>query len=420
MTDLTNNQRIYLSASLVALPLFVLWSWRQRRLNAIEAAEMAQTSPKTVVVIGASWAGINTTHGLLKEVPSAKVVLINPSDEFYFNIASPRLVSKPGEIPREKYIYPIAPLFDKYPNAKKNFEFVQGKATAIDLEGKNVSVQESTGTSRTIAYDYLVIASGSTSNATTGTGSFQVPFKQSSSTKVEAELKTAQETIKSAKSIIIGGAGAVGVEFAGELAEARPDLEITLVTNTDNVLFGLREPTRQKAAKILKQKKVKILTNKAVTSAAPDSTTGKWTVTTADGQTLTADIYVSTVGVVPNNEFIPASLLNKDGWVEVDTHFASKANSSVYAVGDITHYSARLVSRVAGQVSVLISNLKADITGKGKRGVYKTEQSLMVVMPMGKSTGTGQLGNFTPPGFLVSFVKGKDYFTGSGKKFIAG
>lgn len=77
MTELT-NQRIYISASLVALPLFVLWSLRQRRLN-IEATEMAQTPTKTVVIIGASWAGIPVAHGLLKEVPSAKVVLVNPS-----------------------------------------------------------------------------------------------------------------------------------------------------------------------------------------------------------------------------------------------------------------------------------------------------------------------------------------------------
>ncbi|GAM36406.1 AMID-like mitochondrial oxidoreductase [Talaromyces pinophilus] len=416
MPDLT-NQQIYISASLVALPLFVLWSWRQRRLN-IEAAEMAQAPTKTVVIIGGSFAGIGVAHGLLKEVPSAKVVLVNPSEDLYFNVASPRLTTRPNDIPREKYIYPIAPVFHKHANAKKNFEFVLGKATSIDLQGKNVIVQVNSGSSKTLAYDYVVIASGSTSNATTGTNSLQVPFKQSGSGKIEAELKAAQEAIKAAKSVIIGGAGAVGVEFAGEIAEAYPGVEVTLLTNSDNVLFGLREPTRQKAAKILKQKGVKILTDKTVTSASKDA--GKWSVVTADDQTLTADIYVSTTGVLPNNEFIPASLLNNNGWVEVDNHFVSKTDPSVYAVGDITQYSARLLSRVSGQVSVLISNLKADITGKGKRAAYKDDPSRMVVMPMGKSTGTGQIGSFTPPGFMVSFVKGKDYFTGSAKKFISG
>jgi apoptosis-inducing factor 2 len=341
-------------------------------------------------------------------------------DDFYFNIASPRLVAEPNDIPREKYIYPIVPLFNKYANVKQNFELVLGKATSLDLHGKNVIVQDvNNGTTKTLAYDYVVLASGSTSNATTRTGSFQVPFKQSGTTKIEAELKAAQEAIKSAKKIIIGGAGAVGVEFAAEIAEAHPSVEVTLLTNSDNVLVSLREPTRQKAAKLLKQKGVKILTGKTVTSASKDSA-GKWNVVIADGQTLTSDIYVSTTGVLPKNEFIPPSLLNKNGWVEVNNHFVSKADSSVYAVGDITQYSARLVSRISGQVPVLISNLKADITGNGKRAAYKDDPSLMIVVPIGKSTGTGQIGSFTPPGFLVSFVKGKDYFTGSGKKFIAG
>ncbi|GAM37309.1 AMID-like mitochondrial oxidoreductase [Talaromyces pinophilus] len=381
---------------------------------------MAQAPTKTVVIIGGSWAGINVAHGLLKEVPSAKVVLVNPSEDFYFNIASPRLVTRPNDIPREKYIYPIVPLFNKHANVKNNFEFVLGKATSLDLQGKDVIVQDlNNGTTKILAYDYVVLASGSTSNATTGTDSFQVPFKQSGTAKIEAELKTAQEAIKSAKKIIIGGAGALGVEFAGEIAEAHPDIEVTLLTNSDNVLSGLREPTRQKAAKILKQKGVKILANKTVTSASKDSAS-KWNVVTADGQVLTADIYVSTTGLLPNNEFITSSLLNKNGWVEVNNHFISKADSSVSAVGDITQYSARLVSRIAGQVSVLISNLKADITGSGKRATYKDDPSLMMVVPIGKSTGTGQIGSFTPPGFMVSLVKGRDYFTGSGKKFIAG
>ncbi|KAF3389701.1 Apoptosis-inducing factor 2 [Talaromyces pinophilus] len=380
MTELT-NLRTYISAFVTALPFsfFLLWSWRQRRLD-IQDTEMAQAPTKTVIIIGGSWAGINVAHGLLKEVPSAKVILINPSDDFYFNIASPRLVTKPNDIPHEKYIYPIVPLFNKYANVKQNFELVLGKATSLDLHGKNVIVQDvNNGTTKTLAYDYVVLASGSTSNATTGTGSFQ-------------------EAIKSVKKIIIGGAGAVGVEFAVEIAEAYPSVEVTLLINSDN---------------LLKQKGGKILTGKAVTSASKDSA-GKWNVVIADGQILTFDIYVSTTGVLPNNESIPSSLLNKNGWVEVNKHFVSKADSSVYAVGDITQYSARLVSRISGQVPVLISNLKADILP------VMDDPSLMIIVPIGKSTGTGQIGSFTPPGFLVSFVKGKDYFTGSGKKFIAG
>ncbi|OKL64614.1 hypothetical protein UA08_00568 [Talaromyces atroroseus] len=408
-----NRASIYLNASLAALPLLALWFWRQRRLS------VAMPS-KTVVVVGASWAGINVAHGLLKEVPDAKVVLVNPSDEFFFNIASPRVIAKPGDIAREKYLYQIVSLFEKYPNRKNAFDFVLGKAVSIDLEGKKVSVAEN-ATTTDLAYDYLVIASGSTSNATTGTASLKVPFKAAQEGgQLESEIKAAQEAIKSAKSIIIGGAGAVGVEFAGEITDAYPDTKVTLVTNTDSVLPILKASPRQKAAKILKSKGVEVLTGKTVQAAELDAATNKWTVTLADGEVLSADAYISTTGSVPNNDFIPASLLNESGWVEVDAHFKVASTDSVYAVGDITHYSARLTSRIAGQVSVLVSNLKADITGKGKRAAYDSNQTLMMLVPIGKSSGTGQIGGFTAPGFMVLLVKGRDYFTGSGMKFVAG
>jgi NADH dehydrogenase FAD-containing subunit len=40
---------------------------------------MANVPSKTVVIVGAAWAGINVAHGLLKQVPNVNVVLVNPS-----------------------------------------------------------------------------------------------------------------------------------------------------------------------------------------------------------------------------------------------------------------------------------------------------------------------------------------------------
>lgn len=307
---------------------------------------------------------------------------------------------------------------------KTHYEFVLGKATGIDLASKKVTVKENgaASTPRDIAYDYLVIASGCTSNATTGTNSLKVPFKSSTEGgQLDAEIQAAQDAIKAANSVVIGGAGPVGVEFAGEIAETYPDTDVTLITNTDGVLNGLKDSVRQKAAKILKSKGIKLVTNTSVILATVDPSTGKWTVTLSDGKILTTDAYISTTGSVPNNEFIPASILNESGWLEVDTHFrVKKADGSVYAVGDITHYTARLGNRVQAQAAVLASNLKADITGKGKRAEYNPNQTLLVVVPIGKSTGTGQLGSFVPPGFMVGFMKGKDYFTSQAKGFLTG
>ena len=74
------DSRIY--TSLAVVPLLALYFWRQRCLG-----ENTAMPSKTVVIIGASWAGINAAQGLLKSVPGARVVLINPSSELFFSIS---------------------------------------------------------------------------------------------------------------------------------------------------------------------------------------------------------------------------------------------------------------------------------------------------------------------------------------------
>jgi NADH dehydrogenase FAD-containing subunit len=54
------------------------------------------TTKTTIVIIGASCAGISTAHSILKELPTVKLILINPFSKFYFNISAPRILAKPS------------------------------------------------------------------------------------------------------------------------------------------------------------------------------------------------------------------------------------------------------------------------------------------------------------------------------------
>lgn len=324
-------------------------------------------------------------------------------------------------------MYSIPELFDKYPSeVKEGFEFVIGKATAIDIKGKKVSVSvtESAETIRDIEYDYLVISSGSTSKATLGGDSLKVPFTSPKNSNIDDDIKTAQDAIQTAKSIIIGGAGAVGVEFAAEVAEERPDVKVTLVTPTDRVLPTLKDGPRAKAARVLKSKGIEIVTKEAVESARFDAAANNWTVTLTTGKTMTADVYVTAAGVVPNNEFIPSALLDEDGWVDVDRNFRASRiplSANIYAVGDITSHPQRIASRMPTLTGTVVSNLRADIVGKGSRSTFDAaKQSVLLAVPLGKSDGTGQMGWITFPGFVLAIFKGKDYMTGMGRKLVSG
>ena len=369
---------------------------------------MAKTGPVTIVIIGASFAGLQVAHGLLKSLPNQiKVVLINPSDKWYFNIAAPRIFAKQTAFDSNQYLVPFPKSFAKYPNG--SFEFIKGSATHIDTASKTVTVSSPQGVN--VTYDHLVIASGSsTSSSTQGT---PVPFKPTGSDNLESAIRNAQKTISDAKSVIIGGAGPIGVEFAGELAEAwagRSGTSITLVSSTPYVLPMLKESAGRAAEKLLAKHNVKVVKNNKVVEAVQQADGERqWIVSLDDGKKLKADLYISTTGATPNNDFIPAEFLSPDGWVNVDGHFRV-GQQPIYAVGDITTQPIRTSLKVAEQIPIVVANLKADVLRRGKHPVYAANQKMMMLVPVGASSGTGQMMGMVPWGKMVAMIKGKDFF----------
>lgn len=388
-------------------------------------------APVNVVIIGGSFAGLNVAHTLLKDVPDVKIVLINPSPSFYFPIAAPRFLAKPESFRTEQYLFPIKDLFAKYPS--DSLEFILGTATAIDATDKTVSVTADGGKSQSVAYDYLVIASGSTTHATMGsiTG-FSVPFKQSGRDDMTQLIEAAQRQIEDATEIVIGGAGPIGVELAGELGEAAmqrgKNVSITLVSATDRVLPMLKSSGSAAAQQLLEQKKIKVITSKKVVgveTTVDNDEKKSWTVLLDDGDRLSADMYIPTTGVFPNNRFIPAEFLDENGWVKVDKELRVQSSSSssplpIYAPGDINNNWMRFSYKAVEQAGVAAANLKADILGKGCRKTYDQGESILMVVPVGEFGGTGQLFGITPWSFMVRMLKGKDYFIGKAHSMVAG
>ncbi|KAK9848824.1 hypothetical protein MYU51_015387 [Penicillium brevicompactum] len=383
-----------------------------------------------IVVIGGSFAGLHIAHSVLRDVPDAKVTLVNPSSSFFWNIAAPRIVAKPTAFRPNEYLLPIKDAFASYrPDA---FEFIPGIATAIETSAKTVSVKPNEGEAKTLSYDYLVIASGSTTSATNGslTGT-SIPFKQSNHDDMAQLIEAAQGHIAGAKEIVIGGAGPIGVELAGELAEAVEQsgnagkVSITIVSATERVLPMLKTSASSAARKQLEHKKVKVLTSKRVVGVETPAEEGsKWVVNLEGGDKLSADLYIPTTGVTPNNSFIPAQLLDQDGWVTVGKDMRVKSADGsklpIFAAGDITNNSMRLSFKATEQAQVAAANLKADIVGGTAYKSYEQGDSIMMVVPVGEAGGTGQIFGFVPFSFMVKMIKGKHYFIDKASGAVAG
>ncbi|KAJ5578579.1 Apoptosis-inducing factor [Penicillium hispanicum] len=386
-------------------------------------------APTSVVIIGASITGITAAHAFLNDNPGVKVVLINPSTLFYWNIGAPRLVAKPKVWKPEQYLLPIKDAFAQY--SAESFEFIAGSATAIDVAAKTVSVSvNNSNDTKSVSYDHLLIASGATTPSTTGalTG-ISIPFKTPGRDDAQQIIETAQQAISGANAIVIGGGGPVGVEFAGEIAEAAAQsgrqVSITLVSMTDRVLHVLKPSASYAAEKQLKQKKVKIISSARVDKVEASGDAPKsWTVSLNTGEKLEADLYIPTTGILPNNSFIPAEFLDRDGWVKVNKELRvqSSANSSlpIYAAGDITTNTMRLSFKAVEQARIAVANIKADIAGHGERKSYDQGESMMMLVPVGETGGTGQIFGFVPFSCMIRFIKGKDFFISKAPSFLAG
>lgn len=383
-------------------------------------------APVNVVIVGAGIAGLVVAHSLLQGAPNVKITLINPSQTFYWNIASPRIVAKPKAFRPEQYLLPIKDSFAQYPTDA--FEFVLGTATAINVSAKTVAVTlNGSGDSKNISYDHLVIASGSTNPSTTGavTG-ISIPFKPSNRDDMKQLVAAAQEQIAGAKEIVIGGAGPVGVELAGELAESLgKKATVTLISSAERVLPMIKASGSSVGEKKLKEKGVKIITSAKVTGAEKSTDgTKAWTVSLDNGKKLSADLYIPTTGAIPNNSFIPAQFLDSNGWVKVNKELRVQSPGSsalpIYAVGDVNTNDMRLSFKATEQAKVAVANIMADILGKGERKSYDQGDSIMMLVPVGETGGTGQLFGMTPFSFLVKFVKGKDYFVSKAPQYVVG
>ena len=232
----------------------------------------------------------------------------------------------PGVLKDEELLQPIAPGFSSYP--ADSFEFIVGTAEKVDTEAKTVLVAASAAEQKALTYDQLVLATG-----TRCAGDDHVPWKADGSYEEVIDLlhKT-QENVKAAKHIVVAGAGATGVETAAELGFEYKDKEIVLLSGAEDILGG--DSIASNAGAELKKLGVKIQNNAHVTGTVtlPD---GKTEISLQSGDKITTDVYLPTIGVIPNTEYLDAKHLRSDKYVDIDQFYKVKGTENVWAAGDI-------------------------------------------------------------------------------------
>ncbi|KAL8784577.1 MAG: hypothetical protein Q9195_009002 [Heterodermia aff. obscurata] len=395
---------------------------------------MAATK-KNIVIIGGSYGGVSVAHNLLKHaIPvlpdkaSYQIVLVSAASQVMCRPACPRALISDDMFNQDKLFVGIPKLFEQYP--KGSFRFVHATATNLDYNDRIVSVGFKEGNTEQIDYHTLVIATGAST-----------PSPLHGLNRDEQTLKASwhdfRKALPNAKSIVITGAGPTGVETAGELGEylngragwfssklEKPNVSITIVNASSQILPVLRPAIAAKAEKLLDKVGVTVIKNARVQSVRPEGAgtetalTTKTTVTLNNGQTLDADLYIPATGSKPNTSFVPQTLLASDGRVDTNptTLRVDKAGERVYAIGDASSYARQAIHIMLEAIPVVSANIKRDLLlAAGKEDVgedreFKADLRETQMVPVGKSKGVGAAMGYQLPSFLIWLIKGRDYW----------
>ncbi|CAJ2514131.1 Uu.00g022500.m01.CDS01 [Anthostomella pinea] len=324
------------------------------------------------------------------------------NSHFFWNLASVRAIV-PGVLKEEQYSRSIAEGFAKYPDDA--FEFIVGSAEAVDPTAKTVRVSTTSGAEqRELTYDHLVLATGTRCVDTA------VPWKNNGTRdEISSLMAQTQAKVKAAKHIVVAGAGATGVEVAAELAfeyaQGNDKKEIILLSAHEQVLDG--DSLAPNATSELHKLGVQIRPSARVarTHELPDGS-GKTEVVLENGDTVVTDLYLPTMGMAPNTEYLPAALLSKQKFVDVDEFYRVKNAEGVWAAGDIVWKPRGSFVLTDKQAAGVAKNVDAALRGKAP-SVVKTLPMDVLALATGRSRGCGRMGPVKMFSFMVYYIKGK-------------
>jgi apoptosis-inducing factor 2 len=321
-------------------------------------------------------------------------------DFLQWNLASVRVVV-PDIIPVDSTFFSIPKAHSKYPAEK--FEFVLGKAQMIDPTGKSITVRMNNGGSRDISYHTLIVATGSRAKD-------NMPWKSlETSEKTREAIAALRSRIDSAKSIVIGGAGATGVELAGELGAAYGrNKTVTVICPSKLPLVGLSESTRSAALKELEKLGVTVVTDAKVTNQKEINGSKRLELTHGNQSktTIEADEFIPTYGIEYNTEFAPESWKDSDGRLKVDATLRQPSFPNVFIVGDAANAQPPTAGKLMDQLTYMKKQLVPYLKGETITD-YVKDDSIGVAIAIGPNRGTGQAGKWRLFSLLVWWFKSR-------------
>jgi NADH dehydrogenase len=371
---------------------------------------------KRILILGAGFAGLQLARQLSNT--SYEITLIDRYNyhqfqPLFYQVATARL--EPSSIS-----FPLRKIFQN----KENVHIRLAEVKTIDAEQNKVITNEGD-----FDYDYLVIATGCTTNFFGNKEIAEKAFPMKSTTEAmalrnrillnfEDALSATKEELKAILNIVVAGGGPTGVELAGALAEMKknvlpkdyPDMDFSqlnvyLLEGSPVTLGPMSKASQQKSQLYLEQLGVKVWTEAIV-----ESYDGH-TVRLKDGRNIATRNLIWAAGVTGNLPGgMPREITQRGNRVKVDRYNKVEGFNNIYAVGDIAYMetpkypkSHPQVANVAiNQAKLLGKNFKAALNnGSWKEFEYHDPGSMATV---GKRKAVVDLPKFSFQGRLAWFT----------------
>lgn len=368
-------------------------------------------SKKSILVIGGGAAGHQIAYQL-RDI--ANVTLVDPKTYWEVPMAVPRLLVEPdGLAARISYA--------SFLGAARH---IQGRVTTLTDASAVVALPD--GREEVLAFEYAVVATGSTS--------LDPLIKAQAPTEATraAELKALHARLRTARSVVVVGAGPVGVETAAELRETLPGVDVTLVHGEDRVLDKAPSKFTGWAQTYLRNKGVRLILGETITTPSISAQPEDGKVITSSGRSLPANAVVWATGVRPATGIVASSwpdAVQSNGLVKVDPYLRIVGHPTVFAVGDVTNLPENRLAIIAGlHVKSVVGNLKRLIAATAPSQIklkpYKPASpgkgiGKLMIVSLGRSDGLTSLpfGQFRAS-FLARKIKSRDMLVGMSRKAL--
>ena len=297
----------------------------------VAAIRAAQLGKSVAVVEEKYWGGVCLNVGCIPSkalLRNAEIAHIITHEKDTFGISGDATMDFAATHQRSRKVADASAKGVHYLMKKNKITEVDGWGTLSGPTG--IDVKDSDGNTSSHTFDNLILATGAVVR--------MLPGMSVSDNVVTYEEQILTEQLP--KSIIIGGSGAIGVEFAYVLVNF--GVEVTIVEFLDRMV-----PTEDKdvSKELLKQYKklgVKVLLSTKVDQVEDTGSGVKVTVSPADGgdsEVLEADKMLAAFGFAPRVEGFGLEAagvkLTDRGAIDVDARGRTNVDN-VYAIGDCT------------------------------------------------------------------------------------